>query len=286
MMITLSELCLGNAYGDSDDIGTVWCWDRGDYQRLGDSIGKNHHLTKLDVAEEIATETVANDDLIAGLKQNLSITQLKLTGEHVDIAHGAGQQILDAYQGKNNQLTHLQIWDCYLTHASITKTLKCNNLQDIELIYCQIIDDQLLPTIEAVRGNTSLEKISLYGNRIGNAGCEAIATLLADPNCNITNFDLRENNIGNVGATAIANSLPNNNKLRRLFLHVNPIINNVQGAWDLQSAFSQALCNASSISSTYSSNHTLKFLELPHFMNDQLYDILELNEDTNKQHVA
>ena len=283
---TLTELCVGNAYGDNDSTGTVWCWDRGDYQRLGVSIGKNKFITKLDVAEEIATETIANDDLIVGLQQNSSIIQLKLTGEHVDIAQRAGQQILDAYQGKN-QLTHLQIWDCYLTHASITKTLKCNNLQEIELIYCQITNEHLLPIIEAIRGRKSLEQLSFYGNIIGNTACEAIATLLADPNCNITNFDLRENNIGNEGAIMISDGLKINNKLRRLFLHANPIINNhVQDAWDLQSAFSQALCNTSSVSSTYSSNHTLKYLELPHFMNEQFYDILELNDDTNKKHVA
>ena len=280
---TLKELCLGNLYGDNDSTGTVWCWDPGDYQRLGKAIGKNTHVIKLEVAEEVATENNANDDLITGLKQNSSITQLKLTGEHVDI-DGAGQQIVDAYQGKN-QLTHLQIWYCYLTHASITKTLKCNNLQDIELIYCQITNEHLLPIIEAVRGRKSLEHLSFYGNSIGNAGCEAVATLLADPNCNITNFDLRENSIGNEGAIMISDGLKSNIKLRRLFLHANPI-NNVQDDWDLQSAFSQVLCNTSSVSSTYLSNHTLKYLEFPHFMNDQLYDILELNEDTNKQHVA
>jgi len=280
---TLTKLCLGNLYGDNDSTGTVWCWGSGDYQRLGVAIGKNSHLTKLEVAEEIATESIANDDLIAGLKQNSSITQLELICDHIAIAHGAGQQILDAYQGKNNQLTHLQIWDCYLTHAStITKTLKCNNLQDIELIYCQITDVQLSPIIEAIRGRKSLEQLSFYGNSIGNTGCEAIATLLVDPNCNITNLDLRENNVGNVGATAIANSLPNNNKLRRLFLKFDEDDNPMNNAQD---SFSQVLCNTSSVSSTYSSNHTLNFLELDN-IDDRLYDLLELNEDTNKQHVA
>jgi len=186
--------------------------------------------------------------------------------------------LLDAYQGKN-QLTHLQIWDCYLTHASITKTLKCNNVQDIELIYCQITDVQLSPIIEAIRGRKLLEQLSFYGNSIGNTGCEAIATLLADPNCNITNFDLRENSIGNEGAIMISDGLKSNNKLRRLFLRANPI-NSVQDA------FSHVLCNASSVSSTYSSNHTLKYLELPQYMGERLNNLLELNEDTNKQHVA
>jgi len=148
------------------------------------------------------------------------------------------------------------------------------------LIYCQITNEHLLPIIEAIRGRKSLEQLSFYGNSIGNAGCEAIATLLADPNCSITNFDLRENSIGNEGAVMISNgSMKSNIKVRRLFLHANPI-NNVQDA------FSHVLCNASSVSSTYSSNHTLKYLELPQYMGERLNNLLELNEDMNKKHVA
>jgi len=284
---TLTELCVGNAYGDSDHIGTVWCWDIGDYQRLGVSIGKNKFITKLDVAEEIATETVANDDLIAGLKHNSSIEELRLVCGNVDIVQdGIGDQILKVYQEKNNQLKCLELWDCNLRirreHA-ITKTLKyCNNLQKIRLTYCNITDDQLVPIIEAVRGRKLLEQLSFYGNSIGNAACEAIATtLLEDPNSNICSLDLRENNIGNVGATAIANGLVNNTKLRSLYLKFDAEDNPMN---NVQDAFSRVLCNTSSVGNTYSSNHILSFLEID--MDDRLYGLLELNEDTNKQHVA
>ena len=48
--------------------------------------------------------------------------------------------------------------------------------------------EQLLAIVEAVRGHHSLEQLYLYGNGIGNAGCNAIATLLSDPNSNINHI--------------------------------------------------------------------------------------------------
>ena len=283
---TLAKLCLGNAYGDSDDIGTVWCSSIYDYFRLGNAIRNNHHLTKLEVAEEVVHETIASSDFFAGLVHNSSIQELRLVCGNIDIVHGLGQQILKVYREKKNQLKCLELWDCNLRNAgrehAITKILRCNNLQKIRLTYCNITDNQLVPMLEAISDHNTVEQLSFYGNSIGNAGCEAIATtLLEDPNSNICSLDLRENHIGNAGATAIANSLPNNNKLRSLYLvfdaEDNPI-NNVHGA------FSKVLCNTSSVGDTYLSNHTLSFLEID--MDDRLYVLLELNEDINKQHVA
>ena len=283
---TLTKLCVGNAYGDSDDIGTVWCSSIYDYSRLGNAIRNNHHLTKFEVAEEVVHETIASSDFFAGLVHNSSIEELRLVCGNVDIVHGLGQQILKVYQEKNNQLKQFELWDCNLRNAgrehTITTTLKyCNNLQTIRLTYCNITDDQLVPMVEAISDHNTVEQLSFYGNRIGNRGTEAISTLLKDTNSKLRSLDLRENNIGDVGATAIANGLVNNTKLQRLYLKCDEDDNPMNNAQD---SFSQVLCNISSVSSTYSSNHTLKILELR--MDDWLYDLLELNEDINKQHVA
>ena len=129
-----------------------------------------------------------------------------------------------------------------------------------------------MPILEAISDHNTVEQLSFYGNSIGNAGCKAIATtLLEDPNCNMRSLDLRENNIGNVGATTVANSLTNNTKLRSLYLKFDEDDNPMNNAQD---AFSHVLCNTSSISSTYSSNHTLNFLELD--IDVRLSNLLEL----------
>lgn len=277
-----------NAYGDSDDIGTVWCNSIYDYFRLGNAISNNHHLLKIEVHEEVVHETIASSDFFDGLIHNSSIQELRLVCGNVDIVHGLGQQILKVYREKNNQLKHLALWDCNLRNAgrehAITKTLKyCNNLQKIHLTYCNITDDQLVPILEAISNHNTVEQLSFYGNSIGNAGCKAIAlALLYDPNSNnLRILDLRENNIGNMGATAIANGLVNNAKLQSLYLKFDEGDNPMNNAQD---AFFHVLCNTSSISSIYSSNHTLNFLELD--IDVRLSNLLELNKNTNKQHVA
>ena len=88
-----------------------------------------------------------------------------------------------------------------------------------------------------------LEELDLYENNIGNVGCDAIATLLEDPNCDLRALQLASNAINNEGANTIANSLSNNNKLQNLYLHGNPIDQSVQDV------FSNILCNTSNISS-------------------------------------
>ena len=46
--------------------------------------------------------------------------------------------------------------------------------------------EQLVPIIEAAHeGHSSLEKLDLSINRIGNGGCDALATLLRDPTSNL-----------------------------------------------------------------------------------------------------
>jgi len=60
--------------------------------------------------------------------------------------------------------------------------------------------------VESLRGHR-LEELGLSDNRIGNGGCDAITTLLADPNCNLRYLSLADNDIDNEGATTIANSL-------------------------------------------------------------------------------
>ena len=140
--------------------------------------------------------------------------------------------------------------------------------------------------IEAVKGgcDTSLQHLALYGNRIGNAGCRSLATLLADTNSNLQILELQTNQIDNEGATAIANSLANNTKLQWLDLRGNPFDSSAVGI------FCRALCNTSSVNDTYSSNHTLvNFLlsdeqEGQHV--DNLATVLDLNKGRNKSHVA
>lgn len=135
--------------------------------------------------------------------------------------------------------------------------------------------------VDAIKGNHSLEDLGLGSNRIGDAGCETLSTLLADPHSNVQYLGLVVNDIGNDGAITIINALACNNQLKGLYLDHNAIDTNV-----MEDAFSRLLCNTSSINQTYSSNHALNSLGLPHRNSNHLNYLLKKNKDTNKSHVA
>jgi hypothetical protein len=120
----------------------------------------------------------------------------------------------------------------------------------------------------------------LSDNTIGNTGCEALATLLKDPNSNLQTLNVGMNTINLEGANILANALLNNTKLRDLFLNNNPID---RSGVDI---FNKLLCDVSSINSIYSSNHMLEMLGLSQRGGDELDSFLKLNREANKGHVA
>ena len=59
--------------------------------------------------------------------------------------------------------------------------------------------------VEAITGLTSLVELNLESNRIDNAGCEVIATLISDSISIFHTINLGQNGIGDEGASIIAN---------------------------------------------------------------------------------
>ena len=199
-------------------------------------------------------------------------------------------EILDAYKENNGHLTHLAIIYTDLQNGGdilIADVLRrCTNLKQLRLPHCDLSNEQLLPVAEAIREHTSLEMLYLFGNSIGNDGCETFATLLEDENCNVHTISLWNNGIGLEGATALANGLARNNTLRKLYLD-----SNVVSDRSVEDIFSRVLCDTSSVSSIYSSNHTLEEVKLPppsfrRRIGEQLAALLKLNTARNKSHVA
>ena len=284
---SLTELRLvGNSYGAA--YGAFYSDSSDDYSTLGAAIANNTYLAKLRVTlSDDVPLGVADREFYDGLKRNSSISTLRL---HCNVntpqtIAGVAHEILQVYQENNSYLTFLVITNANLRNGGdrvIVDTLRsCRNLQRVVLNHCNITDEQLLPIVDAIRGHRMLEELSLFGNNIGNVGCEAIAALLADPNCNLRYLSLGYNAFDNEGATTIANSLTTNNKLQKLLLDHNQIDRSVQDV------FSNILCNVSNINSVYASNHALKTLSFGgQPIGQQLGSLLRLNEDANKSHVT
>lgn len=108
--------------------------------------------------------------------------------------------------------------------------------------------------IEAVRGHLLLEELDLRMNSITNDGCDALATLLQDPNCNLQKLLLPNNDIDNKGAIVLAVSLANNTKLKHLDLGSNHPDRAFQSLelqnpidYKVDDVFSRLLCNTTSV---------------------------------------
>ena len=164
-----------------------------DYSALGVAIANNTYLENLmAVLSNDLPLGVADREFYDGLKRNSSIHQLTLYCGNRNIAGGVAQEILKAYQENNGCLTVIRISNANLQRRGdrvIGDTLRCcRNLQRVELYSCNITDAQLLPIVDAIRGHSILEELDLLGNNIGNAGCDALATLLTDLNCSIRSW--------------------------------------------------------------------------------------------------
>lgn len=254
------------------------------FYKLGLAITTNTYLTDLIVCTE--QRPTLNDNqtrgperkFYASLERNSSIQRLEI---HGGVEQGIGYEILKAYEKNNQQLIDLRISANLQNEAIVANTVRlCANLQRLELSSCHITNEQLLPIIDSIRKHSSLWELNLFQNRIGNDGCESLATLLEEPNNNIGMLQLQSNDIGNLGTIAIANSLTNNTNVRYLYFDGNPITLS-----SVEDVFYKLLCNTSSINSIWSSNHTLTELHFPNF--EQPHGrLLQLNEGTNKSHVA
>ena len=236
------------------------------------------------VLVDVGALDVTNNEFYEGIKRNSSIHILGIDLSNQVIEEGGVvEEILEAYQEKNN-LTEININDADLQNGGenviATTVRNSTNLKHLDLYGCNITDGQLLPMVDAIRGLSSLEKLYLFRNGIGNVWCATFAALLRDPDCNIHTLDLRVNRIYNEGGISLANGLSNNTKLKYLYLDGNAID---QIGWD---AFARILCNKSSINSIYSSNHTLERVLISGPSGDELDSLLNLNKCTDKSHVA
>ena len=283
---TLTTLTIGN-YARKG--GCIPC-SQDYFSGIGTALGDNSNIKSLDIDLGMAERMQTFDStlFVEGLKRNSSIRHLTIGGDDRNIAGGFIQKVLDNI---NNDLITLSISGSRLIDETSTtlqgggdrivaNTLRrCRNLKSLELSFCGVNNELLLPIIEAARGHR-LEKleISLNDGSFGNTECKSLATtLLEDPNSNLQTLVLKFNQIGTEGAISIANGLSNNNKLKELNLSFNFGIHESV----CSPIFSNLLCNKSTINDTYSSNHTLQKLSISG--SEQL---LKLNEGLNKRHVA
>jgi len=235
----------------TDDVAAV--------RDLCDGIGNNNTLR--DVCFDMplgVSDRIASSACFQGLRRNESIRSLGLS--RCELSRGVGLEVLKAFEENRDHLVKFALWRCQLRfggRAALSATLlRCKNLTDISLSSCQIDDSMVENIVQAVKGHQGLNRLDLSENSIGRVGCEALSTLIEDPNCgSLKNLDLRNNAIDDDGAKAIVNGLSSNQTLETIYLDDNDDVS-AQG-WD---AFSKLVCDTSSLNDTHSSNHTLRMI--------------------------
>ena len=212
--------------------------------------------------------TIENKGFFDGIRRNTSIETLEL--------HCAGISIVDGNVSRFERVAH-EILMSY------------NNLTQLDLHLASIRSGASRDFLcHILKRYTNLTSVTLHFCYIGKNddngnGCQELASILEDPNCNIRYLSLPDNYIDIGGVTVIANSLVSNTKLTHLNLEDNDF--DESSADDI---FSRLLCNASTINDTHSSNHTLEKLvyRRQRSHGPLLASLLKLNKGTNKGHVA
>jgi len=191
-------------------------------RKVASAIKANHTLTYLDIADNGSWHEP--EILIDALKFNSHLQEINLDW--------VPDSVLEKFSAEIVRDT-----------TTLTSLILCGNEYTSGPSGMRILS-------EALKTNSSLTSINLYGNRIGNIGAEKLAEvlrfnrtlrilnleaneignegviLLADAlshNTTLTQLSLSSNNIGDVGAVALSEMLVHNYSLKNLNLLVNEI---------------------------------------------------------------
>jgi hypothetical protein len=153
---------------------------------------------------------------------------------------------------------------------------------------------QIAALVRGIAQNISIRHLSIYPSiygYLGEAGdhlLSSLPTVLQSESCCLTSLALRSIPLGDDTAVALADALKGNKSLKYLYLDPAALTSLTSDGW---SAFSRLLCDTSSVSNTYHSNHTLREIgssldmTRSHYPQD-VKQLLALNEQTDKHDVA
>jgi len=203
--------------------GCFWVHDEADLSKLGNAIGNNEHLSVISFHES-SEWTLDSRPLFEGLQRNTTITNLTLYGS-------IGIGVLNEYVANISSLTRIGIINCDL-RSGVVGTLASAmhifpNLNIIAIFKCTIDGASLKEFAIGIRGLSCLQELHFLSNEDpttgGIEGAEAIATLVQDPSCNLTDLHLSDCGFSNDSIQIVVNSLMGNTKLETLNLSFNKI---------------------------------------------------------------
>lgn len=159
------------------------------------------------------------------------------------------------------------------------------------------VDDLIQSLANALVNNSRLRELDLSCNQgVTPAGWQTFVSVLRNPDSSLERLVLYHNRLGDEAMFSFAAALASNRKLRKLIVldgNMDPTNSNGVSHFGYD-AFTHTLCHKSSIVNTYHSNHTLKklcgddydFADIFHSNFTKLSCLLQINSEHSCVHAA
>ena len=217
---------------------------------LGYFIGRNTKLRNLRIYCTYMQQITA---LLRGIEQSKSIRELDICGDHNVLSFLSAM-----LQSERCCLTSLSLNNIPLNDdaaAALADALKgCKSLTDLSLWDDDLSGyrEQIPILIRGIEQSRSIQKLVIDGDRLGESVLNSLSAMLQS--CCLASLSLGYIALGDDVAVALADALKGNKSLKHLLFLFNPD-DLTRVGW---SAFSELLCDTSSVNNTHASNHTLQ----------------------------
>ncbi|KAL7458336.1 hypothetical protein ACHAWC_010497 [Mediolabrus comicus] len=249
-------------------------------------LGNNHNLSCLEfhtMPNLIGHEGAQNLALALGRMNHNSLEHLLIQETQVG---DEGIAKIATTLRLQSQLKILQLYDnnigregCIALANTLSIWPHSNKLEMLDLSCNSVDDGGLHAVVSGLMNCRSLKQLYIWGNRsITAAGLRSLTPLLQSESHSLEAINLCRINFGDDGAMALTEGLRGNKFLKELSFDVETAGITTIG-W---SAFSTLLCDTSTISKTYLSNHTLTIIASEY--NNEPQDIVQylaINEHSN-----
>ena len=129
----------------------------------------------------------------------------------VPCAEGTGERSQTSSYHSCRALDTLRLFDCHITQTGvrhICKVLKNElcNVTTLSLNYCSMADECVVTIAESLP-STNVTTLSLYSNKITDAGVASLSQALQTAACQVTTLFLSENQITDAGVASLSQAL-------------------------------------------------------------------------------
>lgn len=206
----------------NDEVGKYQYQDIFELNLVGYLIGRCTHLEFLSLRGGYFLITHLRP-FYRELARNRSIGTIRIASHDLEEMWHDYFQMLTPFLENNHSLYRITLDRCVLGDEGcqfLSSTLNRANksLRHIEIMSCEITDEQSVGIIASMEAHPRLRSIDLYSNDIGAAGCNQLASIIQNSVTRLEHLKLCFNPIGYEGIQALAAALRTSTHLKSLHL--------------------------------------------------------------------